>query len=53
MADPATPTSAVSPSVDEGPVSEPFGHPTDTFDVEPPYLPDADVIDELIEQGQA
>ena len=40
MTDPATLTSAVSPSVEEGPVSEPFGHPTDTFDVEPPYTPD-------------
>src|SRR5688500_18127072 len=37
-------TSAVSPSVDEGPVAEPFGHPTDTFDVEPPYRPDAEAI---------
>ena len=44
MSDPATLTSAVSPSVDEGPVAEPFGHPTDTFDVEPPYLPDAEAI---------
>ena len=32
MSDPATLTSAASPSVDEGPVAEPFGHPTDTFD---------------------
>ncbi len=38
MSDPATLTSAVSPSVDEGPVAEPFGHPTDVFDVEPPGL---------------
>ena len=44
MSDPATLTSAVSPSVDEGPVAEPFGHPTDTFDVEPPYQPDAEAI---------
>lgn len=41
MNDPATLTSAVSPSVDEGPVTEPFGHPSETFDVEPPYAPDA------------
>ena len=45
MNDPATLTSAVSPSVDEGPVAEPFGHPTDTFDVEPPYTPDAAAIE--------
>ncbi|MBS2936389.1 RNA degradosome polyphosphate kinase [Nocardioides sp. J2M5] len=45
MNDPATLTSAASPSVDEGPVTEPFGHPTDTFDVEPPYTPDAAEIE--------
>ncbi|PKH37715.1 polyphosphate kinase [Nocardioides alpinus] len=45
MTDPATLTSAVSSSVEEGPVSEPFGHPTDTFDVEPPYTPDAAQIE--------
>jgi polyphosphate kinase len=45
MNDPATLTSAVSQSVDEGPVAEPFGHPTDTFDVEPPYTPDAAAIE--------
>jgi polyphosphate kinase len=45
MNDPATLTSAVSPSVEEGPVAEPFGHPTDTFDVEPPYTPDAAAIE--------
>ena len=45
MTDPATLTSAVSSSVEEGPVSEPFGHPTDTFDVEPPYVPDAAQIE--------
>src|SRR5918994_2245117 len=45
MSDPATLTSAVSPSVEEGPVTEPFGHPTDTFDVEPPYTPDAAQIE--------
>jgi polyphosphate kinase len=45
MSDPATLTSAVSPSVDEGPSSLPFGHPTDTFDVEPPYAPDAAQIE--------
>ncbi len=41
MSDPATLTSAASPSMEEGPVTEPFGHPSDTFDVEPPYVPDA------------
>ena len=41
MSDPATLTSGSSPSLDEGPVAEPFGHPSDTFDVEPPYVPDA------------
>ena len=45
MPDPATLTSTTSPSVDEGPVSEPFGHPTETFDVEPPYTPDAAQIE--------
>ncbi len=45
MPDPATLASATSPSVDEGPVAEPFGHPTDTFDVEPPYTPDAAQIE--------
>jgi polyphosphate kinase len=45
MSDPATLTSAVSPSVEEGPTSLPFGHPTDTFDVEPPYAPDAAQIE--------
>ncbi|GAA5107825.1 RNA degradosome polyphosphate kinase [Alloalcanivorax gelatiniphagus] len=45
MSDPATLTSAASPSVEEGPVSEPFGHPSDTFDVEPPYTPDAAAIE--------
>src|SRR5688500_18484306 len=45
MSDPATLTSAVSPSVEEGPVAEPFGHPSDTFDVEPPYTPDAAAIE--------
>ena len=45
MPDPATLTSAASPSVEEGPVAEPFGHPTDTFDVEPPYTPDAAQIE--------
>ena len=45
MTDPATLASAASPSVDEGPVSVPFGHPSDTFDVEPPYVPDAAQIE--------
>ncbi len=45
MSDPATLTSAVSPSAEEGPVTEPFGHPSDTFDVEPPYAPDAAAIE--------
>ena len=31
----------VGAAIEEGPVEgEPFGHPTDTFDVEPPYVPD-------------
>jgi polyphosphate kinase len=30
----------VSGSPEEGPVEDSFGHPTDTFDVEPPYVPD-------------
>jgi polyphosphate kinase len=37
--------SAASPSVDEGPTAEPFSHPTDTFDVEPPYTPDTAALD--------
>ena len=41
MSEPATLTSAASPSLEEGPVTVPFGHPSDTFDVEPPYVPDA------------
>ena len=45
MSDPATLTSAVSPSVEEGPVAEPFGHPSEVFDVEPPYTPDAAEIE--------
>ncbi|WP_374457537.1 RNA degradosome polyphosphate kinase [Nocardioides sp.] len=45
MSDPATLTSAVSPSVEEGPVAEPFGHPTEVFDVEPPYTPDEAAIE--------
>jgi polyphosphate kinase len=40
MAETALPTH-VAGSVDEGPSGEPFGHPTETFDVEPPYVPDA------------
>ena len=34
-------TSTVGASVEDGPTAEPFGHPSDTFDVEPPYVPDA------------
>jgi polyphosphate kinase len=45
MSDPATLTSTVSSPVDEGPVDEPFGHPSDTFDVEPPYTPDEAAIE--------
>ncbi|HEY0645079.1 MAG TPA: RNA degradosome polyphosphate kinase, partial [Nocardioides sp.] len=46
MSDPATLTTAVSPSAEEGPLDELFiGHPTDTFDVEPPYTPDAAQIE--------
>lgn len=33
--------SHVGTSVEEGPSAEPFAHPSDTFDVEPPYTPDA------------
>ncbi len=33
--------SATSTSVEDGPTDAPFSHPTDTFDVEPPYVPDA------------
>ncbi|QIK75200.1 RNA degradosome polyphosphate kinase [Nocardioides piscis] len=33
--------SSVGASIEDGPVpGEAFGHPTDTFDVEPPYVPD-------------
>ena len=40
MSDPAALTIAVSPNLDDGPSTEPFGHPSDTFEVEPPYVPD-------------
>ncbi len=30
--------------MEDGPTAEPFGHPSDTFDVEPPYVPDASEI---------
>ena len=33
--------STVGASVEDGPTEEPFGHPSDIFDVEPPYVPDA------------
>ena len=33
--------STLGSSVEDGPNTEPFGHPSDTFDVEPPYVPDA------------
>ena len=36
--------STVGASVEDGPTAEPFGHPSDTFDVEPPYVPDAEEI---------
>src|SRR5688572_8659546 len=33
--------SHVGTSGEEGPTAEPFAHPSDTFDVEPPYTPEA------------
>ena len=51
MSDPATLTSAASPSLEEGPVTEPYGHPTDTFDVEPPYVPDAAELEAVRQYG--
>ncbi|MCD6640411.1 MAG: polyphosphate kinase, partial [Nocardioides sp.] len=44
MSDPTVLPSTTSPSVDEGPTAEPYAHPSDTFDVEPPYVPDHDAI---------
>ena len=41
MSDTTAFPTTVGASVDDGPTAEPFGHPTDTFDVEPPYVPDA------------
>lgn len=41
MADSSALTTTVGASVEDGPTAEPFGHPPDTFDVEPPYVPDA------------
>lgn len=44
MSDTTALPTTVGASVEDGPTAEPFGHPTDTFDVEPPYVPDADEI---------
>ena len=44
MSDTSALPTTVGASVEDGPTAEPFGHPTDTFDVEPPYVPDADEI---------
>ncbi len=41
MSDTTALPTTVGASVEDGPTAEPFGHPTDTFDVEPPYVPDA------------
>lgn len=41
MSDTTSLPTTVGASVEDGPTAEPFGHPTDTFDVEPPYVPDA------------
>ena len=40
MSDPAPLTIAAPPAREDGPSTEPFGHPTETFEVEPPYAPD-------------
>ncbi|MGN0064464.1 MAG: RNA degradosome polyphosphate kinase [Nocardioides sp.] len=39
MAEPSTLPSTTSSSVDDGPTSETYDHPSETFDVEPPYAP--------------
>ncbi len=52
MSDPAILPSAASASVEDGPVDGPFGHPTDTFEVEPPYVPDAAEL-EAVEKFEA
>ena len=44
MSDTTALPSTVGASVEDGPTEEPFGHPSDTFDVEPPYVPDAEEI---------
>ena len=44
MSDTSALPSTVGASVADGPADEPFGHPSDTFDVEPPYVPDAHEI---------
>ncbi|PVG84452.1 RNA degradosome polyphosphate kinase [Nocardioides gansuensis] len=36
--------STVGTSLEDGPTTELFGHPAETFDVEPPYVPDAEEI---------
>jgi polyphosphate kinase len=40
MPDTTSLPATVGASVEEGPSAPPFDHPSDTFDVEPPYVPD-------------
>jgi len=40
MSDTSSLPATVGTSVEEGPSAPPFDHPSDTFDVEPPYVPD-------------
>ncbi len=44
MAESTALPSTVGTSAEDGPSETPFAHPTDTFDVEPPYIPDAEEI---------
>ncbi|MEI2810304.1 MAG: RNA degradosome polyphosphate kinase [Nocardioides sp.] len=44
LAAPAVLPAQTARSVDEGPSDDPFGHPTDTFDVSPPYEPDPEAV---------
>ncbi len=43
MAEPSLPHSVV-PALDEGPAPESYGHPPETYDVEPPYVPDDEAL---------
>ncbi len=45
MSDQVTLPSTTSPSPEDGPITGTFDHPTDTFDVEPPYVPDAAALE--------